>query len=211
MENMKVCAALVKAQKAFGAVLKTKANPAFKSRYADLDACIDAVIDALNAEGIALVQRPLQCDDGVAVETLFVHESAEIFSGGVFQTPVVKKDPQGYGGALTYARRYGLMAACGLAPEDDDGNAASNRGTQGQAGSDKPAQERKAPEQRQPNQSRPKNGAHTAESLTALVADGKAKEAAAWISADQSRIDAIWPALAPEIADQLTAAWPAKP
>jgi len=39
--------------------------------------------------------------------------------------PSAKNDPQGYGSALTYARRYSLMAACGIAPEDDDGNAAS--------------------------------------------------------------------------------------
>jgi len=41
--------------------------------------------------------------------------------------PAAKQDPQGYGSALTYARRYSLMAACGIAPEDDDGNAATRK------------------------------------------------------------------------------------
>jgi hypothetical protein len=59
------------------------------------------------------------------VETVFVHESGEMLECGIVHFPAVKKDPQGYASALTYARRYSLMASCGIAPEDDDGNAAS--------------------------------------------------------------------------------------
>ena len=125
MENTKISAALVAAQKAFGPALKTSTNPHFKSRYADLSACLEAVIDGLNANGIALIQRPQPCESGVMIETLFVHESGESLSGGVLHVPAQKNDPQGYGSALTYARRYSLCAACGIAPEDDDGNAAS--------------------------------------------------------------------------------------
>jgi hypothetical protein len=62
---------------------------------------------------------------GVTVETLFVHESGEVMSGGKLHVPADKQNPQGYGSALTYARRYSLMSSCGIAPEDDDGNAAS--------------------------------------------------------------------------------------
>lgn len=120
----KVAAALVKAQKAFGPALKSSTNPHFKSRYADLAACVEAVIDALNEHGIALMQRLSPCDDGVIVETVFVHESGEIINCGQLHVPATKQDAQGYGSALTYARRYSLMAACGIAPEDDDGNAA---------------------------------------------------------------------------------------
>jgi hypothetical protein len=119
-----VCAALVKAQQSFGPALKDKTNPAFRSKYADLGACIEAVIDALNSNGIALVQKLHPNEGGVAIETMFVHESGEVFSAGLLTVPAVKQDPQGYGSALTYARRYSLMAACGIAPEDDDGNAA---------------------------------------------------------------------------------------
>lgn len=59
---------------------------------------------------------------GVTVETVFLHESGETFRSGKLHVPASKQDPQGYGSALTYARRYSLMAACGMAPEDDDGN-----------------------------------------------------------------------------------------
>ena len=123
----KVAAALVKAQKAFGPALKSSTNPHFRSRYADLSACVEAVIDALNDNGIALMQRVSPCDDGVIVETVFVHESGEIINCGQLHVPASKQDAQGYGSALTYARRYSLMAACGIAPEDDDGNAATRR------------------------------------------------------------------------------------
>jgi len=122
-----IAAALVKAQRAFGPALKTSSNPHFKSRYADLAACVEAVMDGLNANGIALVQQTHECESGVIVETVFVHESGETFSAGKLHVPAVKHDAQGYGSALTYARRYSLMAACGIAPEDDDGQATSKK------------------------------------------------------------------------------------
>jgi hypothetical protein len=120
-----IATALVKAQKQFQPALKTSTNPHFRSRYADLSACVEAVIDALNANGIYLLQKNYDCADGVMVETVFVHESGEMLECGIVHFPAVKKDPQGYASALTYARRYSLMASCGIAPEDDDGNAAS--------------------------------------------------------------------------------------
>lgn len=119
-----VSAALVAAQRNFAPALKSATNPHFKSKYADLAACVEAVIDALNSAGIALVQKQHPNEHGVSVETVFVHESGEMLSAGILSVPAAKQDPQGYGSALTYARRYSLMAACGIAPEDDDGNAA---------------------------------------------------------------------------------------
>lgn len=120
-----IATALVKAQKEFAPALKDSNNPFFKTKYADLSTCVKAVIDALNNNGIALIQKCHPCPDGVSVETIFVHESGELLDCGVLHVPAAKNDPQGYGSALTYARRYSLMAACGIAPEDDDGNAAS--------------------------------------------------------------------------------------
>jgi hypothetical protein len=122
-----IAAAFVKAQRQFGPALKTSTNPHFRSKYADLSNCIEAVIDALNANGIGLMQRTYESKDGVMVETIFVHESGEVMECGLLHVPAAKQDPQGYGSALTYARRYSLLAATGLAPEDDDGNSASRR------------------------------------------------------------------------------------
>jgi hypothetical protein len=122
-----IATALVKAQKAFGKALKSSTNPHFRSKYADLSACVAAVIDALNDNGIALMQQFHECDKGVIVETLFIHESGEQLSGGKLFVPAIKFDAQGIGSCATYARRYSLLAATGLAPEDDDGNDASRR------------------------------------------------------------------------------------
>ena len=122
-----IASALVKAQRQFGPALKTSNNPHFRSKYADLSACIEAVIDALNENGIFLLQKNYDCSNGIMCETVFVHESGEMLECGIVHFPAVKQDPQGYASALTYARRYSLMAACGIAPEDDDGNMASRK------------------------------------------------------------------------------------
>lgn len=119
-----IASAFIKAKKQFTPALKEKSNPAFRSKYADLGACIDAVNDPLLANGIALYQETFLDDTGVTVETIMMHESGETIRFGKLHVPAAKQDPQGYGSALTYCRRYSLLAACGIAPEDDDGNAA---------------------------------------------------------------------------------------
>lgn len=117
--------AFVKAQQQFGPALKTKQNPHLRSAYADLGAVIEAVLDALNDNGLAVMQKSVRCEDGAIVETVFLHTSGESISAGELHVPAPKRDPQGFGSALTYCRRYALMAACGIAPEDDDGEAAA--------------------------------------------------------------------------------------
>ncbi len=93
--------------------------------YAELAEVIGAVLPALNKHGIAAVQSPGCFDDGqIAVETLLVHESGEWMKSELRMRPT-QSTPQGTGSAITYARRYALQAMCGVAPEDDDGAAAS--------------------------------------------------------------------------------------
>jgi len=120
-----IASALVKAQREFGPALKSSTNPHFRSKYADLAACIEAVIGSLNNQGIYLMQLTEEHEGGVKVSTVFIHESGEQMSGGSLFMPATKQDAQGFGSALSYARRYSLMAACGIAPEDDDGNQAT--------------------------------------------------------------------------------------
>jgi hypothetical protein len=122
-----IATALVKAQKEFGPALKTATNPHFRSKYANLSNCVEAVIDALNNNGIFLLQKNYDHQNGIMVETVFVHESGEMLECGCLFFPAQKNDPQGFMSALTYGRRASLMAACGIAPEDDDGNMASRR------------------------------------------------------------------------------------
>ena len=124
----KIASAFIAAKRAFGPVLKDKTNPAFKSKYANLESCLDAVDPACLANGIALYQETSEDATGVTVETVFLHESGESLRCGKLHVPASKQDPQGYGSALTYARRYSLLAACGISAEDDDGNAAVKAG-----------------------------------------------------------------------------------
>lgn len=124
-EKSTLAAALAKAQMEMSKALKSSDNPHFRSKYADLGNVMDACLPALNKYGIAVVQ-PFITDDinGKAVKTVLIHESGETLECAV---PLIigKNDMQGLGSAITYARRYGLMAMAGIAPEDDDGNAAA--------------------------------------------------------------------------------------
>jgi hypothetical protein len=102
---------------------KNKANPAFKSKYADLAAVIDA-LEPIRKHGLWYLQRAIENENGAQIETVYIHISGQTLSAGTTFMPATKKDAQGFGSALSYCRRYGLQTAFGLATEDDDGNAA---------------------------------------------------------------------------------------
>lgn len=113
------------AQGQMGGAVKGKANPFFKSVYADLSSVVDAIRDPLSANGLSFVQvtHPSERNE-VIIETVLMHESGEWLSG-TLAMPVSKADAQGYGSAITYAKRYGLQGLLGVPSEDDDGNAAA--------------------------------------------------------------------------------------
>ena len=120
-----IATALLQAKRKFGPALKSKINPHFKNKYADLTACLEAVDQACLDNGIVLYQETFADVDGITIETVFMHESGESLRCGKLHVPASKQDAQGYGSALSYARRYSLMTACGIAAEDDDGVAAA--------------------------------------------------------------------------------------
>jgi hypothetical protein len=116
-------AALAAALPELESAKKNKANPAFKSKYADL-AAVNEAIEPVSKHGLWYRQHTHENENGVMVETFYIHASGEEKSAGCVFMPATKRDAQGFGSALTYARRYGLQTAFGLATEDDDGNAA---------------------------------------------------------------------------------------
>tara|TARA_R110000751_G_scaffold65483_2_gene133975 strand:- start:16898 stop:17578 length:681 start_codon:yes stop_codon:yes gene_type:complete len=121
-----IAQALAAAQMKMGKALKSASNPHFKKNYADLASVCDACMPALNEAGIAVIQPTTDDESGRYVETILIHgESGQELKCRV-PLIVQKNDMQGYGSAVTYARRYGLMSMAGIAPEDDDGNAAAN-------------------------------------------------------------------------------------
>lgn len=108
-----------------GKVRKDETNPHFKSQYASLDAVIEAIQGALTEQGLAVLQDVTGAENGLEVVTTLLHESGEFIQLEPLPIPTVKNDAQGFGSAMTYGRRYQLMAFFKLAPADDDGQAAT--------------------------------------------------------------------------------------
>lgn len=121
--------ALAKAQAEILGAKKDSENPFFKSKYADLAAVWDACRGPLTKNELSIVQTPrTEINENstiIYVGTLLSHSSGEWISEELSAIPV-KDDPQGIGSCITYLRRYALSAFTGVAPEDDDGNAASS-------------------------------------------------------------------------------------
>lgn len=125
-ENInEISSALAKAQGQIEAALKDKTNPHLRSKYADLASVWDACRHQLSSNGIAIVQAPETTEKGVSIETLLCHSSGQWVKSSCF-IPVDKYTAQGFGSAITYARRYSLAAFVGVAPDDDDGNGAGS-------------------------------------------------------------------------------------
>jgi hypothetical protein len=117
--------ALVDAIGELSNVAKTAANPYFKSKYAPLDAIIDATRPILLKHGLAISQTPLFLEGTAGVETTIIHKAGHSTTTTLL-LPLKDQSPQGVGGAITYARRYALAAVLGIASEDDDdGNVSS--------------------------------------------------------------------------------------
>jgi hypothetical protein len=122
--NSALAPALVKALSEIEGVTKDKVNPHFKSKYADLSSVLETIRPVFAKYGMAVTQETSPSEDGVIVETVVLHSSGEERRFGQLFVPANKRDAQGAGSALTYARRYSLVTAFGVPTEDDDGNAA---------------------------------------------------------------------------------------
>lgn len=126
----KLAEALAKAQSAMEGSQKDGNNPYFKSAYSTLSAVWDACRKPLTDNGLSVVQTAdfiPEHPEMVCIETILCHASGEWIRGRLAVKPV-KPDPQSVGSCITYLRRYSLQSMVGIAPEDDDGNAASGKG-----------------------------------------------------------------------------------
>ncbi|MFA6716002.1 MAG: ERF family protein [Victivallaceae bacterium] len=121
--------AMLKVQKQLRPALKDNYNGFTQSRYATLNSVMEACGEALINAGIWVTQYPVPVEgDGslLGLVTKLVHAESGEWQESLLVMPLPKADPQGYGSALTYARRYGLSAMVGLLAEDDDANLACN-------------------------------------------------------------------------------------
>ena len=137
--------ALSAAQAEFSAVPKDKANPFFKSSYADLASVVKTATPVLTKNGLSVSQFITNTEDGRdALVTYLLHSSGQYLAHTmVLHLP--KSDPQGQGSAVTYARRYSFMSVLGLVADvDDDGNAASKPTNIGRAATSRPLPERQS-------------------------------------------------------------------
>lgn len=113
---------------------KTAINPAFKSpdkpkgsSYADLAEVLQTIRPVAARHGLSFVQGVgYTAEDGAEITTRLMHSSGQ-WVQETLNVPVVKKDAQGLGSALTYGRRYSIAAMFGIAQDDDDANAAAEK------------------------------------------------------------------------------------
>jgi 2-methylisocitrate lyase-like PEP mutase family enzyme len=126
-EHKNIYAALIAAQQEFGQVKKGSVNPAFKSKYADLADVAGVVIPTLSQHGVAVLHY-MTGDNLSVMRTEFVHAASETKVSCDVPLIVDRQNMQGMKSATTYAKRIGLESLSGIAPEDDDGNAAVSAG-----------------------------------------------------------------------------------
>ncbi len=109
--------------------LKDANNPFFKSKYVPLENVVQVVDEAMMDTGLSYIQEIEDLEEGyLRVDTIVLHESGEYMVIKGSKVKPVKNDPQSAGSATTYARRYSLSTAFGIASDpDDDGNGASQQ------------------------------------------------------------------------------------
>lgn len=143
----KIDAALAKAQAEIQEAELNCKNPFYNSEYADLTSVWRACRKALTSNGISVTQWPVHSDDGrlylvtrVACEGEWMRSS--------WSAPVAKQDPQGYGSATTYLKRFALCAAVGVVGDSDDD---SNGATTGRNDKQPPAKPPQPPKNHAPS------------------------------------------------------------
>ncbi|WP_044639709.1 ERF family protein [Risungbinella massiliensis] len=149
-----IAAALCQFQGTVSNPKKDSVNPHFRSKYADLDAIITAIRPALLETGLSFIQNQVRDEQGnIGVYTMILHKSGEFFQLDPVYVTLDKKTAQGIGSALTYAKRYSLSMAFGIAAdEDDDANSITPPPNQPQRMQNKPQPQTKQKPAQQPKQ-----------------------------------------------------------
>ena len=117
---MSIYKKLLDFQKLGISIKKGSVNPHFKNKYADINEVLEKVKPALSSVGLLLVQTPRT----KALLTQIMDPESDTWIES--HVPYINTpDMQKLGSAITYARRYALVAMLGLEDDDDDGNQAA--------------------------------------------------------------------------------------
>ncbi len=127
-DSDKILPKLLKVKSELDSVMKKADNPFFRSKYADLNAHIDAVQPLLDKNKLILLQPTCRDARGSYVRTIIMDSESGQSVVSELDLILTKNDMQALGSAVTYARRYTLGALLAMQAEDDDGNEASQTG-----------------------------------------------------------------------------------
>lgn len=114
----------------------TASGGKFEYDYTTLDNLVDLVEPVLNESGIFMSQTNDLNDGKAVLVTTLMHTSGQFIRSETLMM-IPERDPQEFGSAMTYARRYALSSILGLASEtDDDANRTSSSGSSSSSSSD---------------------------------------------------------------------------
>lgn len=110
-------------QSSLETAIKNSSNPFLKNKYADIQEILDKVKSAFHENNYIIVQEGGADENGEFIDTKLIHTSGNFFNCKIY-LQYKKGDMQSLGGAITYARRYGLLSVTGIPVDDDDGTSA---------------------------------------------------------------------------------------
>jgi hypothetical protein len=186
------------------AKVQMKSGGSYGYKYADLADVLQTIRQVLSSNGLAVLQSPVSHDnDTISIYTIIVHSSGQQMTFGPLTLPA-GRTAQETGSAITYARRYALLACLGLAAEDDDGASAAPR----KARAPQPPQ--KAPEARTPEEAEIRTilaglSASTAKEIKGAFIDQYGKLADLATSEHKDALE--WVKVAVQFADEQDAQW----
>lgn len=169
----KLAAALAKAQGEMeNAEKDQKGN---YGKYATLASTWDAIRKPLSKNEIAIYQRPLNIRGKLIMCTMMIHSSGEFIDDSELELVFNKDgrlDPmQAMGSAVTYARRYTLQAAIGIAPADDDDGQGAGKPKVAPSGPPPAKKESKPPQEPKPKPAAGGNFAPASEAMMERIND----------------------------------------